>query len=277
MKLSAVVVTQNEENNIVRCLESLLFADEILVVDALSEDRTVELARELGARVLSRTWDGFSSQKQFAIDQAKGEWILLVDADEEVSNELCEEIRAVIQTSDETTTVRPPVSDSSGKHPPLHANDPRVVGFKIRRKNHFLGRWMERGPWADDYQIRLFKNARGVIAKRPVHEGVQLDGDSGILQNPLHHYTHQTLSESFRRLNRYTTLEATERASRRTIGLFDVVFPPVGVFLRYYVAGGCWKNGVRGFLLSAITSMYKSVLYLKIFMLQRQKRVDGNL
>jgi (heptosyl)LPS beta-1,4-glucosyltransferase len=248
--LSAVVVAQNEEKNIERCLRSLGFADEVIVVDAFSEDRTAEIARSLGARVLSRAWDGFAPQKQFAIDQARGDWILLVDADEEASGELAAEIRSLIDGNP----------------------DVPAAGCRVRRENFFMGAPMRHGPWRDDSNVRLFRKGRGKVSPRPVHEGIVLAGEAKTLRASLFHYTHQTLSESFRRLNRYTTLEASEREKRRRIGLFDVAVPPLGVFLRYYIIGGCWKAGTRGFLLSAITAMYRSVLYSKTYLLQRESR-----
>jgi glycosyltransferase involved in cell wall biosynthesis len=249
-KLSAVVVAQNEEKNLGRCLESLRFADEIVLVDAFSEDRTPEIARRAGARVISRAWDGFASQKQFAIDQAIGEWVVLVDADEEVSAELAREIRSIVEGD---PTALPP-------------------GFRVHRSNFFMGRPIPHGPWGRDFAVRIFRKNRASVSRRPVHEGVELDGPAGSLRGALYHHTHQTLSQSFHRLNRYTSLEAAERVSRRTVGLFDVVFPPLGVFFRYYIIGGCWKAGTRGFLLSAITSMYRSVLYAKMWLLQLNAR-----
>jgi (heptosyl)LPS beta-1,4-glucosyltransferase len=247
-RLSAVVVAQNEERNIERCLRSLRFADEVIVVDAYSEDRTAEIARSLGARVLSRAWDGFAPQKQFAIDQARGDWILLVDADEEASEALAGEVRSVVD------------GESPG----------RAAGYRVRRESFFMGAAVRHGPWRDDSNVRLCRRGQGSVSRRPVHEGIVLAGEAGTIRAPLFHYTHQTLSESFRRLNRYTTLEAVERAARRRIGLFDVVVPPLGVFLRYYIIGGCWKAGMRGFLLSAITAMYRSVLYSKTYLLQTE-------
>jgi glycosyltransferase involved in cell wall biosynthesis len=244
--LSAVVITRNEERNIERCLRSLQFADELMVVDALSEDRTVGIATGLGARVIHREWPGFADQKQFAIDQAKGDWVLLVDADEEVTEALATEIEVTL------------------------AGGPKEPGFRLQRKNQFLGKWIDYGPWANDFQIRLFRKEKGRIARRPVHEGVQIDGEPGTLRSPLNHYTHQTLTESIHRLNVYTTLEAAERVSRRKIRVFDVIFPPAGVFMRYYFSG-CWRAGVQGFLLAATTAMYKSILYLKILLLQRDR------
>ena len=250
VRLSAVVVAQNEERDIGRCLASLRFADEIIVVDAFSADGTAEVARRHGARVVSRVWDGFAPQKQFAIDLATGEWILLVDADEEVSGDLAREVRSVADRDPATL----------------------CTGYRVRRDNYFMGEPMRYGPWRDDYTVRLFRRGLGAVAQRPVHEGIVLDGDAGTLRAPLFHYTHQTMSESFRRLNRYTTLEASERVSRRKVGLFDVLLPPLGVFLRYYIIGGCWRAGTRGFLLSAVTAMYKSVLYAKTYLLRTENR-----
>jgi glycosyltransferase involved in cell wall biosynthesis len=252
-RLSSVVVAQNEEKNIARCLRSLLFADEIVVVDAFSEDRTAEIAREHGARVVSRVWDGFARQKQYAIDEARCEWILLVDADEEASPALAAEIRSIVEA------------------------DPDVpaAGYRVRRDNYFMGAPMRHGPWRDDTTVRLFRKGRGAVAQRPVHEGIVVSGETPTLQGPLFHYTHQTLSESFLRLNRYTTLEAADRVAKRRVGLFDVVVPPLGVFLRYYIIGGCWRVGTRGFLLSAVTAIYKSVLYAKICLLQTEGRAQA--
>jgi len=247
--LSAVVVTQNEERNIERCLRSVQFADEIIVVDALSDDRTPELAQALGARVLSRKWEGFASQKQFAIDQAAGDWVLLIDSDEEVTPELEAEIKRVITEGDGGAS-----------------------GYRIPRRNFFLGKRIEHGPWSRDYQLRLFKRDEGMIARRPVHEGVQLaKGIEQTLVNPLNHFTHQSLVDTVKRMNRYTSLEAAERAERRSVGLVDTVLPPAGVFLNYFVAKGGWRDGVHGFLLAATTAMYRSVLYIKIYLMQRDK------
>jgi glycosyltransferase involved in cell wall biosynthesis len=250
LRLSAVVVAQNEEKNIGRCLQSVRFTDEIVVVDAFSEDRTPDISRSLGARVISRAWDGFASQKQFAIDQARGEWVLLVDSDEEVSADLALEIRSAIE------------GDPASLPP----------GYRIRRSNFFMGQAIPHGPWGRDSTVRVFQKGRASVSARPVHEGIRLDGAPGSLRGPLYHRTHQTLSESFRRLNRYTSLEAAERVSRRNVGLFDVVLPPLGVFIRYYIIGGCWRAGTRGFLLSATTSMYRSILYAKIYLLQSDAR-----
>jgi glycosyltransferase involved in cell wall biosynthesis len=244
-KLSAVVVAQNSAPVLGRCLASLQFADEIVVVDASSHDGTPEIARSHGAKVVNHPWAGFAAQKQFAIAQASGDWSFLCDTDEEVPAALAKEI---------TETIRQ-----------LSTAD----GYKVRRRNQFLGEWMDVGPWTNDVELRLFKRGRGRMTSSSVHEGVQVQGAVRTLSNVLHHYTHPTIADSIARLNRYTSLEAADRVERRRIHLADTLLPLGGVFFNYYFAKGCWRAGMRGFLLSSITAMYKSTLYMKLYWLQR--------
>jgi len=216
-------------------------------VDALSHDGTPDISRRYGARVVSNPWPGFAAQKQLAIDLARTEWVFLCDTDESVPEALAREIRETIEQS-------------------MSAN-----GYRVRRRNQFLGEWIEVGPWTDDYALRLFRKARSRMTRSSVHEGVVVDGALRTLQNPLHHFTHPNVFESIDRLNRYTTLESADRVGRRKIRLIDPLLPPLGVFVNYYFGKGCWRAGMRGFLLSAITAMYKSVLYIKIYLLQRSR------
>jgi hypothetical protein len=142
------------------------------------------------------------------------------------------------------------------------------AGYRIRRRNQFLGRWMEVGPWARDTQLRLFRKDAVSVIDASVHESYRVEGRVGALSAPLNHYAHPTIAESVQRLNRYTTLEARDRASRRRVRALDPLVLPAGVFFKYYVAKGCWRAGVEGFLLAAITAMYKAVLYVKIRSIQ---------
>jgi glycosyltransferase involved in cell wall biosynthesis len=243
--LSAVVIAQNSASVIEKCLQGLQFADEIVVVDALSYDRTPEIVRRYGGRVVSNPWPGYAAQKQLGIDRARGEWVFLCDTDESVPEPLAREIRDTI------------------------AQATPADGYRVRRRNQFLGEWIDVGPWTDDSELRLFRRDRGHMTRSSVHEGVVVDGTVRTLRNPLYHFTHPSVTESIERLNRYTTLESRDRVDRRRIRLIDPLIPPLGVFVNYYFAKGCWRAGVRGFLLSAITAMYKSVLYVKIYLLQR--------
>ena len=130
---------------------------------------------------------------------------------------------------------------------------------------------MDVGPWAHDAPLRLFRAADARVTEASVHEGIHVDGPVGLIAAPLFHYTHTTLSGSIDRLNRYTTLEARDRASRRRITALDPLVSPIGVFLKYYVVKGCWRAGMRGYLLAAITAIYKMVLYVKIRELQTSR------
>jgi glycosyltransferase involved in cell wall biosynthesis len=243
--LSAVVIAQNSADVIERCLKSLQFADEIVVVDALSHDGTPEIARRLGARVISNKWPGFGRQFQLAIDSARGDWVFRCDTDEWVPDALAEEIRRVIR--------RPDAAD----------------GYRLLRRNKFLGRWVTVGPWANDIETRLYRHGKARISPGAVHMGEIVDGRLGRLRNEFHHDAHPNLAASIARMNWYTSLEAGDRVGRRRIHLADPLLPPLGVFLNYYLRRGCWRLGTHGFLLSATTAMYKSLLYIKIYLLQR--------
>lgn len=246
-RLSAVVLTQDVAGIVERCLRALAFADEIVVVDAHSEDGTDTIAQDLGARVVKNRWPGFAAQRRFGLEHARGEWVFMCDSDEVVTPELAAEIRSRV--------------DDAGASTP--------DGFRIRRRNHYMGRPIRHGPWAGDLQLRLFRRGAGRVTEQSVHEGIVVDGEVGACTAVLDHYTHHSLSDSIDRINRYTTLEAQDRAGRRRIGALDPLVPPVGVFLNYYVRRGGWRDGMAGLMLAATTAMYKALLYVKIRVIQR--------
>ena len=249
--ISAIVLTQNNAPIVARCIRSLSFAADIVVVDAESADDTAAIARSLGARVVEHAWPGFSEQRRFALSLSRHAWVFMCDSDEEVTPELAREIVAAVPADDTGPT---------GEGP---------LGFRVRRKNQFLGRWMDVGPWARDTQLRLFRRDAVHVADVSVHESYRVDGRVETLSPPLYHYAHPTIADSVQRLNRYTTLEARDRASRRRVRALDPLVLPAGAFLNYYVFKGCWRAGVEGFLLAAITAMYRTVLYVKIRSIQR--------
>lgn len=246
--VSALVLTQNNAPIVARCLQSLSFADEVIVVDAHSIDDTARIARSSGARVVEHAWSGFAEQRRFALSLARHPWIFACDSDEEVTPELAREIAAVVDAG---------------------AADP--AGYRVRRRSTFLGRWMDVGPWSRDTQLRLFRRDAVRVAEVAVHESYSVDGRVETLASLLLHYTHASITESVQRLNRYTTLEARDRAGRRRIRALDPLLLPAGTFFQYYVAKGCWRAGVEGFLLAATTAMYRAVLYIKIRSIQWAK------
>ena len=192
-------------------------------------------------------WPGFAAQRRFALEHVRHEWVFVCDSDEEVSRELAFEMKAALETARSAGAAR---------------------GFRITRRSQFLGAWMDVGPWANDAPLRLFRAADARVTEASVHEGIHVDGPIGTLSSSLFHYTHTTLAESIHRLNLYTTLEARDRVSRRRIHALDPLVSPWGVFLKYYFVRGCWRAGMRGYLLACTTAIYKMVLYVKIRELQ---------
>jgi len=189
--VSVLICTRNEERNLKSCLESVAWAGDLFVFDSCSDDDTVNLARQLGARVVQREFDNFSAHKNWALDHLEfaHDWVLIVDADERVSPALAREIAAAV------------------------ARPGEVCGYYLARKNFFCGQWIRHGGWYPDYNLRLLKRGRGRYESRLVHEHVLLDGPAGYLENPLIHHDYKGMERYFERHNVYSSLEAVE-ASR---------------------------------------------------------------
>lgn len=242
-ELSAIVIAQDSEETIARCVRSLDFAEEVVVVDGGSRDATREIAARFGARVVESPWPGFALQRERALREARHPWIISLDTDEEVSDDLRAEIKEAV-------------------------TDFRHDGYFIPRKNQFLGKWVRHGAWTQDAQLRLFRKELAGVDMRPVHEGFHVEGRVGRLAAPIYHYTHPTLEASFERMNRYTSLEAGERAARGPVRLHHLIFKPAAVFFKYAVILGGWRDGIRGLLLAATTAVYKGALLAKAWELQ---------
>lgn len=231
--LSAVIVTLDEEACLRGCLESVAWADEIVVVDAGSGDKTVEIAREFTDRVLVRPWPGFAAQKNFALAQARGDWLLSLDADEEASPELRREIQAVLA-------------------------DPRAcAGYAAPRRNLFLGRWIRHGGLWPDWQVRLFQRGRGTFVERAVHETIRVDGRVGRLTGHLLHRSYRDVGDFVARAHRYAQLGAEELARQGArAGTVDLVVRPLGRFLGMYLWRAGALDGARGLLLASLYAYY---------------------
>ena len=241
-RLSVVVITLNEEDRIRECLASVAWADEIVVVDAGSEDKTVALAREFTDHVVIHPWEGFAAQKNFGIERARGEWVLSLDADEQVEPALREEIAAVL------------------------ANPGPHAGYRLARRNIVWGRWIRHGRLYPDWQLRLFRRGRGRFVVRAVHESVAVDGPVGHLATPLRHDSYKDVSDFLRRADRYSTLAAEEWArGDRPFRAWQLVTAPLGRFLSMYVLHGGFRDGARGFLLAVLYAYYVFVRSAKIW------------
>lgn len=254
--VSCLVITKNEESNIQACLDSLAWATERIVVDAESTDRTVELARAGGAKVFVRPWPGFGAQKNFGMEQASFEWILVVDADERVTRLLQAEILSRIGRWKE--------------------GDP--VAYEIPRKNYFYGDWVRHAGVYPDYQIRLFRRGTARYNDVPVHENLMVRGPIGRLLSPFEHYTERRIQDHFRKFGLYTTLAAQEKAKTvRAVRGSDLLFRPLVVFLKTYVIKQGFRDGVRGLIVCVFASMYTFVKYAKLWDSTRESPLSRDL
>lgn len=240
--ISCCIVCFNEETYIRRCLESVKWCDEIIIVDSFSTDRTVEICREYTSHVIQRVWPGYVKQKRFALAQATHEWVLNVDADEEVSPELQNEILAVLQR-----------------------DDLAVEGFAMPRLVYYLGRWWWRG-WYPGYRLRLFRKAKVRWGGVDPHEKVLLRGQSDQLRGNLYHYTYADISDHLRSLNSLTETAAQERALLgRRVGITDLCLRPLWRFLRMYLLRGCFREGAPGFFVAVTAAFYVFLKYAKLW------------
>lgn len=249
--LSVAIITKNEESNLERTLRSVRWADEMVVVDCGSTDRTVEIARSFGAKAILEPWRGFGRQKNFAIEQCAGDWILSLDADEEVSPGLAEEIRHMLE------------------------DEPAFDGYFLPRRNLFLDRWMERGGYYPDAKLRLFRKGAARFQDSAVHETVEYSGATRTLTNDLIHHAYPTLESYIEHMNRYSTLSAEQAAAKgkTSSGFFaflaNVVLNPALTFLYNYGFRLGFLDGREGLLLHLYHSAYVSWKYAKAWRLPK--------
>ena len=241
-KLSVTIITFNEAANIAAALESVKWADEIVVVDSESRDETVAIAKQFTDRVIVRAWPGYVAQKNFASEQATHDWILSLDADERVTPALATEIRALL------------------------TREPDAPGYRIPRATFHLGRWIRSTDWWPDYQLRLYDRRRARWAGRHVHESVKTDGIAGRLHHQLQHYPYRDISHHLRTMDRYTSLAAQQmfEAGRRA-NWFDVLIHPRLAFFRNYVLRGGFRDGMPGLIVSVMNAYYVSLKFAKLW------------
>ncbi|MGA2273201.1 MAG: glycosyltransferase family 2 protein [Bryobacteraceae bacterium] len=240
MKITATIITFNEERNIARAIESLRCCDEILIVDSGSTDRTTELAENLGARVIEANWRGYAGQKNWAADQASHDWILSLDADETLSEALEAEIWS------------------------LKKSGPRFDGYTMPRLARYMGRWILHSGWYPDRKLRLYDRRQAKWVGDFVHESVAVSGRVGHLQSNLLHFTCESLSEHIKTMERYTTLAAQELASRRIeVPLSRVLFSPAWAFVQSYFLKLGFLDGPEGLTISYMAAFYTFLKYTK--------------
>jgi glycosyltransferase involved in cell wall biosynthesis len=252
LTLSVALITKNEEANLARTLESVRWADEVVVVDCGSTDGTEEIARRFSAKFFREEWRGFGAQKNAAIAHCSGDWVLSLDADEVVSAELAAEIQALLHGS------------------------PRLDAFFMPRKNLFLGRWIRRGGYYPDRKLRLIRRGAAHFEESAVHETMQCGGAAGELRGDLIHHAYPTLDGYIEHMNRYSTLGAEQVAERGKVShslaafWWNVYVNPVATFQYNYFLRGGFLDGREGLLLHLYHSVYVSWKYAKAWEMGRR-------
>jgi glycosyltransferase involved in cell wall biosynthesis len=244
-KVSVTVITRNEAANLPRALESVAWADEIIVVDCGSDDETVAVARRHTDHVVVREWRGYSTQKNYAASLARYDWILSIDADERVTPELAREIGELLE------------------------QEPPARGYRIPRRTWYLGRWIRSTDWYPDRQLRLYDRRAGRWGARRVHESVEVDGPVGTLGEELLHYPYPSLSDHLQRIDRYTSLAALELNDRGVrAGAMDLLARPPVAFLRNFLLRRGVRDGTVGLIISLANSYYVLLKFAKLWELQ---------
>jgi glycosyltransferase involved in cell wall biosynthesis len=253
LTLSVAIITKNEEANLARTLESVRWADEVVIVDCGSVDGTAEIARAFGAGFFVEEWKGFGAQKNAAIAKCSGDWILALDADEEVSPQLAEEIRLLL------------------------AGSPAHEACLLPRRNLFLGRWIRRGGYYPDLKLRLFRNGTARFQESAVHETILPAGPTGQLRGDLLHHAYPTLDSYIEHMNRYSSLGGGQAVARGKTSrslpafLWNVFLVPVATFKYNYFFRLGFLDGREGLLLHLYHSVYVSWKYAKAWEMDRRR------
>jgi len=239
--VSACIITRDEEAHIAECIATLGFADEILVVDSLSRDRTVEIARQGGARVLEQEFLGHVRQKQLAVERAAHDWVFCIDADERVSAELAAEIARVLAAPD-------------------------AAGYEVARHTFYLGRYIDHGGWWPEWRLRLFDRRLGGWCGTDPHDHVRVEGRVLRLTGELSHYNYRDLSHHLQKIDSYSSIIAERRELQgERFSLFRLVTRPPLRFLRMYLLKGGFRDGLRGFLVAWMGAFYVFMKYAKLW------------
>ena len=266
MNLSVVLITHNEESNLARTLESVqsLVRDgqgEIVVVDSGSTDRTVEIAKSFGAKVFVEEWKGYAAQKNSAIEKAGGNWVLSLDADEELSHGAVQVVAQIL-----------------GAESPKHAT---VSGVWFPRRNHFLGRWIQHGGFYPDRKLRLFRRGQGQFPIRAVHETAAVNGRTAVADRDfslgdvaLIHHSYPTISDYVEHMNRYSSLgaEMAIAEGRTAFSVINIAVRPVVTFVYNYFLRLGFLDGREGLLLHLYHAVYVSWKYVKVWELAHSRK-----
>lgn len=250
VQISACIITFNEEDNILSCLECLDFAEEIILVDSGSTDNTLQLAKEnKKVKIYHRIFDNYINQKNYCMSLAQNEWIIAVDADERIPSELKQEILSI------------PESELTN-----------LAGYYIPRLSFYLGKWIRHGGWYPNYQMRFFNRLKGKFSGLLVHETVSIDGQLGTLKNPLHHFPYQNISDHLKFIDRYSDLGSQEKfKAGKKSGVLFAIGKSIWKFIAMYFIRFGFLDGKEGLILAILGSYYNFLKYIKLYELNQQK------
>ncbi len=253
--ISCVMIVLNEESNVRKALESVQWMDQIIVVDAYSQDGTVAICQEYTSQVLLRKWTGAPDQRNYAIQHATCDWVFNLDADESVLPQLREELEAVL------TSPNPPVYE----------------GYFIPRRNFYYGKWVQGGGWYPDYQLRFFKRGAGSYGEVEVHPQFEMIGPVGYFHHAMEHVTFPTVAKHVQKENAFTTRAAKERRKqKRYVTVLDLFGRPLVSFVKYYLIRRGYRDGIHGLIASLFASFYTFGKYAKLWELEYGSHVKND-
>ncbi|MBN2348946.1 MAG: glycosyltransferase family 2 protein [Bacteroidales bacterium] len=252
VKITAIIPTGNEEENIEKAIQSVQFVDEIIVVDSFSTDRTVEIAKKYTPRVIQHEYVNSATQKNWTIPQASHNWILLLDADERVTPELQEEIQELLQ------------------------NEPEEVAYWIYRKNYFMGRHLKHGGWNRDKVIRLFRKDKCGYEEKHVHAEIIANGKTGILKNKLIHNTYPGFDRYVAKVNRYSWWSARDYDKKiGKLSCYHFFVKPSFRFFKHYILQGGFRDGIPGLTVAFLAFYALMTRYIKLWLIRNNSLEDN--
>lgn len=248
-RLSIAIITKNEELNIGRCLKSVSWADEIVVVDSGSTDKTIDISTEHSCKIIKTSWLGFAKTKQLAVDNCSNDWVLVLDADEVITEPLKIKIKSILQS-------------------------PEFSGYKIKRSSFYLGKLIRHCGWDKDYTLRLFEKSKGKFNEKLVHESVKIENDNvGTIEDVMLHYTYPTIDLHIAKMGMYSELGAKTLFNKgRRSGILNAVIRGTLKFLKMYIVKLGFLDGKTGFILCINSSFGVYLKYLKLWELVKNDK-----